>query len=138
MNLGAAGATDQDHPLGEIYHITEVIEYDRPILKSGSTRIHRPHRLKGFQTGKIITQDRPVHYPHERKELSPLAGLVDMEGASVIQACKIFKTRCYLFKFVSDTPEHTGHEDIKKNILLYSRPFYEFFADRVLPRLINR
>ena len=33
-NLGAAGATDSSHALGDMVQVTEVIEYDRPELKS--------------------------------------------------------------------------------------------------------
>ena len=136
-NLGAAGATDFSHSLGEICHIEELIEYDRPIFESGVPHRHIPHILKGFQTAKLATQDRAIIHADERKEISSHASLVDMEGASVVQTCRIFQTNCIVFKFVSDTPDHTTGRDIVKNIRLYRTPFYEFCLHSVIPILIT-
>ena len=134
-NLGAAGATHFSHPPGKIFHITKVFEHDRPDFKSGSPHIHTPHTLEHFQTEKLATADKAVLAPDERKRISADAGLVDMEGAAVIQACRKFQTKCVLFKFVSDTPDHTRNEDIVSNIRLYRAQFYTFFATVVLPVL---
>jgi adenosylhomocysteine nucleosidase len=136
-NLGAAGATHPSYPLGKIFHITEICEYDRPDFRSGKPHIHIPHALKGFETEKLATGDKAVIAPDERKKISVIAGLVDMEGAAVVQACKKFQTKGILFKFVSDTPDHTHDEDIVANIRLYRTPFYTFFANDVLPVLLG-
>jgi hypothetical protein len=56
-----------------------------------------------------------------------------MEGASVVQACRKFRTKCFIFKFVSDTPEHTKSGDIVENIRGYRAVFYEYFLDSVMP-----
>ena len=111
-NLGAAGATDFSYGLGEIFHIKKIFDYDRPEFNSKSPHIHKPHILSRFKTAKLATCDKAVLDPGERKKIAINAGLVDMEGASVAQTCGKFKTRCYLFKFVSDTPKHTTDEDI--------------------------
>ncbi|MFH2046630.1 MAG: hypothetical protein ABIK92_15960, partial [Pseudomonadota bacterium] len=66
---------------------------------------------------------------------SLLADLVDMESASVIQTCKKFGILCYLFKFVSDTPEHTNDTDIVDNIKKYRDDFFDFFQKSVMPLL---
>jgi len=132
-NLGAAGAAGATHHLGEIFHINKIIEYDRPELITKKPSIHKPHVLDGFQTATLSTSDRAILDPEEREEISKNADLIDMEGASVAQASRIFDTKCYLFKFVSDTPDHTEGGDVIKNIRLYRTPFYEFFRGSVLP-----
>ena len=134
-NLGAAGATDFSHPLGEIFHINKIIEYDRPELTTERPCIHKPDILNGFQTAKLSTSDMAVLDPDERREISINADLIDMEGASVAQACRKFNTKCFIFKFVSDTPDHARNEDIVGNIRLHRTRFYEFFIHSVMPVL---
>jgi adenosylhomocysteine nucleosidase len=137
-NLGAVGAAGSGHGLGEIFHIHEIIEYDRPELKSGKPRIHKPDTLTGFPTAKLSTSDRAILGPDERKKISQNADLIDMEGAAVVQACRKFKTKCFMFKFVSDTPEHTRSENIVDNIRGYRDLFYEYFRDSVMPVLTRQ
>ena len=135
VNLGAAGASGFSHPLGEVFHINKIFEYDRPELKSLRPTVHTPEILDGFQTATLSTSDRAIIHPEERKKISERADLMDMEGASIVQACKKFRTKCYLFKFVSDTPEHIQDNDIIKNIRLYRTTFFEFFQGAVLPAI---
>jgi adenosylhomocysteine nucleosidase len=134
-NLGAVGAAGIGHSLGEIFHIHEIIEYDRPELKSGKPRIYQPDTLDGFPTAKLATSDRAILAPDERKKISQNADLIDMEGASVVQACRKFRTKCFMFKFVSDTPEHTRSENIVENIRGFRDLFYAYFWDSVMPVL---
>lgn len=135
-NLGAAGATDNYLALGDILHVTEVIEYDRPELKSNKPYVHFPHVLDGFPSARVATQDAPVIDPDKRKEIAQIAGLADMEAASIIQACGKFQTKCFIFKFVSDTPDHTHVDEIVMNIKQYRTPFFDFFKNAVMPRLM--
>ncbi len=135
INLGAAGATGTKHLLGESFHITEAVEFDRPHWKSKTPYVHKPDSLEGFCGAKIATSDHPVIDPEERKKISLLAELVDMESASVIQTCKKLGTLCYLFKFVSDTPEHTNDTDIVDNIKKYRDTFFDFFRQYAMPLL---
>lgn len=132
-NLGAAGATDFSHALGEIYHITEIVEDDRHDLTTKRPYIHHPDILNGFQTARLSTSDMAVLDPDERKKISMTADLIDMEGASVAQACGKFDTNCFLFKFVSDTPDHSKDQEIVENIRRHRSFFYEFFICSVLP-----
>ena len=134
-NLGAAGATDFSHPLGEIFHINKIIEYDRHKLTTKRPYIHHPDILNGFHTAKLSTSDMAVLDPDERKKISMNADLIDMEGASVAQACRKFNTKCFIFKFVSDTPDHARDEDIVENIRRNRSFFYEFFIRSVMPVL---
>ena len=134
-NLGAAGATDVSHPLGEIFHINKIVEHDRHELTTRKPCIHNPDILNGFQTATLSTSDMAVLAPDERKKISMNADLIDMEGASVVQACRKFNTKCFIFKFVSDTPDHARNEDIVENIRLHRSFFFEFFIRSVMPVL---
>ena len=134
-NLGAAGATDVSHPRGEIFHINKIVEYDRHELTTRKPCIHNPDVLNGFQTATLSTSDMAVLAVDERKKISMNADLIDMEGASVAQACRTFNTKCFIFKFVSDTPDHARSEDIVENIRWHRSFFYEFFMRSVLPVL---
>jgi len=135
-NLGAAGATDSSLALGDTVHVTEAIEYDRPELRSNKPHVHTPNILEGFPFAKVATQDTPVIDADKREEIASFAALVDMEAASVIQACRKLQTKCLIFKFVSDTPDHTHGDDILKNIKQYRTSFYDFFQNAVMPRLM--
>jgi len=137
-NAGAAGAVSASYRLGERFHITKVIEPDRPELKTGVYHTHIPDVIDGFPTAIMATQDRPVRDRKEKDRIAPDAQLVDMEGASVVQVSRQFYTKCYLFKFVSDTPDHDTSDDIKTNIMLCRDSFFHFFHDKVLPRLTKQ
>lgn len=114
FNLGAAGAMNHTHALGETLHICQVIEPDRPILGTERFHKHIPDILQAFPTAVLATQDKPVILPEERERIAAFARLADMEGAAVVQTCRRFKIPCYLFKFVSDTPEnHRIRENIE-------------------------
>ena len=133
FNLGAAGAADFLHPLGEIFHINQIIEYDRHELTTKRPYIHHPDILNGFQTARLSTSDMAVLDPYKRKKISMDADLIDMEGASVAQACRRFDTKCFMFKFVSDTPDHAKDREIVENIRRHRSFFYEFFIRSILP-----
>ena len=135
VNLGAAGATDSSLPVGANLHVYHALEYDRPGLRSKMPQEHTPDILKGFSLAAIATQDRPALECGERRALAERARLVDMESASFIQACRKFGKKCYVFKFVTDTPVHTRGSDIVSNIEKYRDGFFEFFRQSVLPRL---
>lgn len=134
-NLGAAGATTSTFGLGEIYHVAGIIEPDRPDLQTGQPHAQTVDTLDGFPRIVLATQDRPVIDPAERARLAPLAGLVDMEGAAVAQACRRYQVPCYLFKFVSDTPDHTSTGDILRHIFRFRDAFCRCVCDEVLPAI---
>lgn len=135
LNLGAAGATAFSASLGDIYQVKEAIEYDGFPFKSDKPPSYTPDLLPGFQTATIATQDIPVIDPKHREAVSVSSELVDMEASAIIQVCKKFQTRCVLFKFVTDTPDHTRDGEIEKHIRQYRMQFYRFIADSVLPVL---
>lgn len=136
-NLGAAGAAGRRCALGESYHIDKVIEPDRPGLRSGLPHEQLPDVLDGFAVAALATQDRPLRDPAERESVASIAQLADMEGAAVVQACRRFDVKCFLFKFVSDTQDQRQNAEIVKNIELYRDAHSRFFKDSVLPRLLH-
>jgi adenosylhomocysteine nucleosidase len=136
INLGAAGATQESREMGSIYQIERVFEPDRPHLGSKTPYVQIPALLPGFQKAVLATQDKAVEELETFRQIAPLADLVDMEGASVVQASRKFGKRCLLFKFVSDTPVHAGQgEVIIEHIKNYSDPFCGFIFDSVIPVL---
>lgn len=135
LNTGAAGAVDESYPVGSVFQIGKTIEPDRPHLRSNKSWIQTPDTLEGFNNAVLATQDKPVGDIEAFKEISMVADLVDMEGASVLQAAKRFNTKCLLFKFVSDTPLHAGKGLIIENIKENIEPFCGFVADSVIPSI---
>ncbi len=133
FNIGAAGATGTTMRTGDIFHIDAIIEPDRPRIMNRSQRSSAPDTLDGFPKASLATLDRPLVSAPERASVASRADLVDMEGAAVLQACRLFRARCYLFKMVSDTPEHQSDTEIVENIRRLASPLADFFVQRVLP-----
>ena len=119
INGGAAGALGMEHPLGTIYCISSVIDYDRPHLKSGKPFQYTTDTIQSMETATLATCNIPAIDPIQRQNLSAYAQLIDMEGAAVAHTCKKFGVTCHLLKYVSDTPEHVHDRDIVKNIRMF-------------------
>ena len=135
VNLGAAGSTKASHGLGDVFHVTKVVEWDRPLLSSEGPHLHFPHVLKGFREAVLATQDRPVIDRSAREVIAPAADLVDMEGAAVVQAARKLATSCVIFKFVSDTPDHEKEADVVAHIREFGPAFCRLVVDSVIPAL---
>lgn len=133
-NLGAAGALERDLSLGDTLQVSRVVEPDRLHLRTGEPLTYVPDLLDGIRDATLATVDRPVLEDSDRRDLSRLARLVDMEGSGICQACKRFAVRCYLVKFVSDIGQGC---DIAGNIALLRDAFFAFGRDTVLPLLLR-
>lgn len=131
VNIGAAGSTTSTFTVGQILHIDRVIEYDRPHLLNKKERIIEPDLYDGFPTASLATQDIPVTSSDDRKKISLLADLVDMEGAAVIQACRKFKKAVYLFKIVTDNPEQRSDTEIIRNVKETRTVLFDFFNNKI-------
>ena len=94
--------------------------------------------IEGFKTASVATQDRPVLAPDKRDEISKIADLVEMEAASVVQAADKFHVPCTIFKYVTDTPDHTDDKYIVKYIKEYRDRFFEYFSTDILPKITDR
>ncbi len=136
VNIGAAGANADGLPLGSIHHITESLETDRRHFKTHEPFRRRPDVMDGFSTARLATRDEPVTDPEERRLTAMFAELSDMEGAAVIQTAQKFQTPCYLFKFVSDTPEHTTADEIAVHIRQYRDSVFKFLRQGRAPIIL--
>lgn len=137
LNMGAAGAVKEGVTPGDIFHITTIVEYDRPDFKTGRPHIYKPHVLEGFKLAHLATQDKPVIHPDHRKNVSEIAELVDMEAASVAHACSKFNIPATFFKYVTDTPKQHEEEHIIKYIKMFRNPFSAFVMTSVIPMLFK-
>jgi len=136
LNLGAAGAVDDDTKPGKIFAVKKTIEPDRLHLRTNTPYVLHPDILEGFDTAVLATRDSGVNDIKTFKEMSSIADLVDMEGAAVVQASQRFNKKCMLFKFVSDTAAHAGNgEVIMQHIKLFRDPFCRFILESVIPLL---
>lgn len=133
INLGAAGANIEGLALGSIHHIREALETDRRHFKTAEPFCHRPDVMEGFSTARVATREEPVIVPEERMRMSSVAELSDMEGAAIIQAARRFQTRCFMFKFVSDTPGHTTGSEIAAHIRYWRDSVFDFYTTAISP-----
>jgi len=132
FNCGSAGAVVEGYRVGDILHVNEVIEKDRP-LPSGGTRRLRPDMFDGFPTAVLATSDRPVITDTDRLAAGKTAQIVDMEGAAVVHAGKRFSSHTYLFKIITDVPGDTDGNAIMDKIKNTSEDMFHFFMKSVLP-----
>ena len=133
FNIGAAGALTMSKKRGEIYQIKKIIEHDRLSFKNNKPFIHYPSTMEGFKCAILSTSDIAAVSIDQRKKVSMYGGeLVDMEGASIVQACKRFQIPCYIFKYVSDTLEDIESNTIVDNIRQYRQESAVFFKEQIL------
>lgn len=138
LNLGAAGAARDSEETGRVFNIEKTVEPDRIHIRTNTPFTQYPDTLDGFDKAVLSTQDKAVDDVDTFRGISVFADLVDMEGASVVQASKRFDKKCLLFKFVSDTPEHAGQGNIiLDNIKRLRWPFCDFILDSVIPIIRN-
>jgi adenosylhomocysteine nucleosidase len=134
INLGAAGALNNNFMIGDILHIDKIIEPDRPRLISHKPEVHKPDTLEGFDLASLATHDRPVLTQQDRARAGKLAELVDMEGAAIVQACRAFEIKAFLFKIVTDTAS-SGKMEIIKNIIHTRGLLFHFFIEKIMPAI---
>ncbi|MBA2882258.1 nucleoside phosphorylase [Desulfosalsimonas propionicica] len=132
VNTGAAGANQQGLPPGGIHHISEALETDRRHFKTNEPFCHKPSVMEGFSTLRLATREEAVIDPDQRRQTAAIAELSDMEGAAVVQIANRFEIPCFLFKFISDTPEDTQGSRIVANIRQYRDLNFDFFTQTFL------
>lgn len=136
LNLGAAGAVRDSEEPGRIYNIEKTVEPDRIHIKTNTPFVLYPDTLEEFDKAVLSTRDRAIMDVDTFREVSAFADLVDMEGASIVQASQRFDKKCLLFKFVTDTPRHTGQgKVIMENIKRLRWPFRDFILDSAIPAI---
>lgn len=132
VNLGAAGALGGGFSVGDILQVGRIMEPDRPALVSGRDRVLVPDLLPGFKCATLATQDHAVVLPGERQAFGRMADLADMEGAAFLQACRLMNSAgSFLFKIVTDTPEHDNDRDIIENVRATAPLLFKFYNDKI-------
>ncbi|MDP6545446.1 MAG: UbiA-like polyprenyltransferase [Phycisphaerae bacterium] len=114
VNLGICGALSDDMQVGEVYRIVAVVDDD------GGETACESNRWDDLPTAKLTSVSEPVFQPDRRAALAARADVVDMEGAAITAVCHARNVPCCMLKGVSDMADHTGKDDIKKNIAAVS------------------
>jgi adenosylhomocysteine nucleosidase len=130
FNPGAAGSLNEKFQIGDILHINKIFEPDRPYI-SGGKRFLVPDIMDGFPAASLSTQDRPMVTDSDRDAAGKDADLADMEGASFIQICRLYKKKGYLFKIVTDVPGNDSNKDIIKSVKDTAVILCDFFKDKI-------
>jgi adenosylhomocysteine nucleosidase len=126
-NIGSAGAAAKNFRVGDILHINSVINYSKTLsIKSESLK---PDTLPSYKTESLATCDAPIISAEDRAIAGQKASLIDMEGFAFVNACKIFNTKSYLFKIITDTPADITEDEIILNIKNTRDLLYQFFME---------
>lgn len=133
INTGAAGGLRAGFNTGDILHIPEVIDYDRPKLINKEIRVMKADVIPGHKHASLATLDRPVITPEDRETVGKHADIIDMEGAGFLQSCRTFGAEAYLWKMISDTAEHDKDADIISNIKMMINTLFDYMMESVFP-----
>jgi adenosylhomocysteine nucleosidase len=131
INLGSAGSLVENYAVGDILHINKSLEYDSRSVKNPRHKYLIPDIIEGIPSASLVTGDSPVISLEERKRISEFGTLVDMEGASFLQACRAFNSESYLFKVVSDTPGNSDLNEIIQNIKKTREVLYRYIIENM-------
>ena len=84
FNCGVAGSLTDHFIVGDIVNISSSwIFHDGELDDDVCPLSRHSQGLSGYTNGSLITVDRPVFDQHQKKTLSDVAQLVDMEGGIV-------------------------------------------------------
>jgi len=114
LNVGICGALSDGMQVGGVYRIATV--EDETARQSPC----KSNFWKDLPKARLVSVRQPVFEPDRRASLARGADLVDMEAAAVAAVCEARDVPCYLLKGVSDLADHTGKDDIKKNLAAVS------------------
>ena len=114
VNLGICGALSDTVRVGEVYRIAAVVDDD------GGETMCESGAWGDLPAARLASVSEPVYQADRRAALAARADLVDMEGAAVASVCAARSLPCYMLKGVSDLANHTGKDDIKRNIAAVS------------------
>lgn len=114
INLGVAGGLNGSVKVGEIYSVSEVVQYDFDLTQLNGTKIGTLDECtenylplitaEGFEKRRVATGDRfndsPDDYKLLTKELN--ADIREMELGAIAQVCMHANLPCSAFKIISD------------------------------------
>lgn len=113
INCGVAGGLDPKMEIGEIFEISQALEYDFDLTILNGTRLgtHNERSTPYFDCEKpgifsariLATGDR---FTNDEKDVTdPLslgATIKDMEGAAIAHVCELNGVKCRILKAISD------------------------------------
>ncbi len=117
VNVGVCGALTDGAKVGQLFRITEAIDGDL-VISGGAAEKHEcdDDIWEDLPPARLVSVDEGVFQEDRRSALAAFGDVVDMEGAAVARICRLHNVRCYMLKGVSDLANHTGKEDIQRNI----------------------
>lgn len=114
INVGVAGGLNGGVKVGEIYAISNVVQYDFDLSQLNGTKIgtldecsenYLPLALSdGYPTKKLATGDRFNDSKQDYRLLTEVlhADVRDMECGAIAQVCMHANVPCYSYKIISD------------------------------------
>jgi nucleoside phosphorylase len=119
INAGACGAL-HDRPelaVGSLVRVTEAVEGDHEVFgKRPKATICAAGIGNGLPPARLVTCDRPVFDPIQRKIHGILADVVDMEGAAVARVAELYGVPCEMIKGVTDNALALDRKTLLENL----------------------
>ena len=129
INLGVAGGLNNGVTVGDVYGISEAVQYDFDLTTVNGTKIGTLDECKenylplatssAFSLKRIATGDRFNDNKQDFELLTKTLGadIRDMECGAVAQVCMHAKVKCYAFKIISDLAgSGKTYEQYKNNL----------------------
>ena len=129
INLGVAGGLNNGVTVGDVYGISEAVQYDFDLTTVNGTKIGTLDECKenylplatssAFSLKRIATGDRFNDSKQDFELLTKTLGadIRDMECGAVAQVCMHAKVKCYAFKIISDLAgSGNTYEQYKNNL----------------------
>lgn len=130
INIGVAGGLNESVKIGEIYSISEAVQYDFDLTQLNGTEIgtldecdknYLPVNCGGYPERRLATGDRFNDSKDDYDLLTKVlnADIRDMEGAAIAQVCMHAGVPFRSFKIISDVAgSGSTTEQYAKNLLL--------------------
>ena len=117
VNVGLCGALTDGVKVAQLFTITEAMDGDLAI-SGGTPEKHECDNdiWEDLPSARLVSVSEGVFQEDRRSALAAFGDVVDMEGAPLAHLCHLHKVRCYMLKGISDMANHTGKEDIQRNI----------------------
>lgn len=119
INAGACGAL-HDRPelaVGSLVHITQAVEGDHEVFgKRPNAAVCAAAIGNGLPPARLVTLDRPVFDPLQRKTYGALADVVDMEGAAIARVAALYGVPCEMIKGVTDNALAFDRKTLLENL----------------------
>ena len=129
INLGVAGGLNNGVTVGDVYGISEAVQYDFDLTTVNGTKIGTLDECKenylplatssAFSLKRIATGDRFNDSKQDFELLTKTLGadIRDMECGAVVQVAMHAKIKCYAFKIISDLAgSGNTYEQYKNNL----------------------